>query len=145
VGGKRRKPGERFGQLTLVEYAGNSHWEVECDCGARKVKHLGHLLNKHAKTCGDRDAHPRPSKGDGVGYCAAHDRATQEHGPASGYHCACGCGEMAFDWAYLGGAPDEKVSTEKGSVGCLYSPTIDYYVPMNRLCHKRFDLMKEAV
>ncbi|MGV0949396.1 MAG: hypothetical protein ACOYB3_01900 [Azonexus sp.] len=56
----------------------------------------------------------------------------QQLGKASEH--ACGCGETAQDWCYLGGDPDELLD------GTLrYSTKREFYKPMCRACHRRYD------
>lgn len=139
------KPGERFGLLVLVERTGPGYWLVECDCGERTTAYVGNLGNK-TTTCGStahRDYAKRERhgmwRGDEVGYAGAHIRVKREHGSASLWPCSCGCGRRADDWAYLGGAPDERVSDNPLSQGLRYSLDIDYYVPLATDCHAKYD------
>lgn len=44
--------GQRFGQLTVIEYAGNCKWLCKCDCGRYKKVKSAYLRNGSAKSCG---------------------------------------------------------------------------------------------
>lgn len=44
-----------FGELKVIEYAGNSQWLCECSCGERCLKKTGHLTGGYVKTCGHKN------------------------------------------------------------------------------------------
>lgn len=48
--------GERFGALTVLEFAGKrngrTYWLCECDCGSYKAIRTGDLTSGHSKSCG---------------------------------------------------------------------------------------------
>lgn len=76
---------------------------------------------------------------DDIGYTAAHDRVKTRRGRASRYHCAH-CGDRATDWAYDHADPDERLAlTTKGKYYPI-SLKIEHYIPLCKLCHRRFDL-----
>lgn len=68
-----------------------------------------------------------------ISYRRAHSRLVEDRGPASTH--PCGCGQPGDEWAYLGGAADERTN----SVGQAFSVDQKFYAPMCRSCHKRFD------
>ncbi|PPS67161.1 MULTISPECIES: hypothetical protein [Streptomyces] len=158
--------GNRYGALVVVAQAHThsrpggdvvTYWRCDCDCG-RTVDVPGPSLrrkNNPTVTCGDRGAHRSGKahpmfgklreesgnwKGDAVAYTTAHARVKAEHGPASGWRCACGCGRQAAEWAYLGTDPKPKVSTHADSKGSLYSTDPEHYAPLAKPCHRSFDV-----
>lgn len=156
--------GHRYGALVVVAEADPitypsgakaARWLCACDCGAT-VTVVGSKLRSGATvTCGDRGAHRSGKahpmsgklreesgnwKGDAVAYTTAHARVKAEHGPASDWPCACGCGRQAEEWAYLGTNPEAKESTHADSKGALYSPDPEHYAPLAKPCHKSFDV-----
>jgi hypothetical protein len=156
--------GYRFGALVVIAeadpivYPSGSkavRWACACDCGATVTVAGGKLRSGATATCGDRGAHrsgkahPMYGKraeesgnwrGDSVAYTSAHQRVKAEHGPASGWRCACGCGRQADEWAYLGTDSEPKVSTHADSEGALYSPNPEHYAPLAKPCHRGFDV-----
>ncbi len=44
--------GQRFGRLTVKEYAGDSKWLCKCDCGNLVEIRTSNLTNGHTKSCG---------------------------------------------------------------------------------------------
>ena len=49
---RRDLTGQRFGTLTVLSYAGDSSWNVRCDCGAERVVNTSKLTTGHTRTCG---------------------------------------------------------------------------------------------
>jgi hypothetical protein len=49
---RRDLAGQRFGQLVALSYAGDSKWNVRCDCGRETVTYGGHLTTGHTRSCG---------------------------------------------------------------------------------------------
>lgn len=68
-----------------------------------------------------------------VGYEQAHLRLKTDRGRPSNYACTS-CGELAREWAYMGGCPNEL--TEGRS---LYTLDQSRYEPMCIPCHRRHD------
>ncbi|MFC9181389.1 hypothetical protein ACFTZJ_11935 [Streptomyces globisporus] len=156
--------GHRYGALVVVAEADPitypsgskaARWSCACDCGTTVTVVGAKLRNGATVTCGDRrahrtgKAHPMFGKraeesgnwrGDSVAYTTAHQRVRTEHGPASDWRCACGCGRQAGEWAYLGTDPEPKVSTHADSLGSLYSPDPEHYAPLAKPCHRSFDV-----
>lgn len=44
--------GKRFGEWTVIDYAGNSKWNCVCSCGTRKTVRTNELKNGRSKSCG---------------------------------------------------------------------------------------------
>lgn len=44
--------GQRFGELTVIQYMGGQYWKCKCSCGYVCVKHRNHLLDGRATKCG---------------------------------------------------------------------------------------------
>ena len=70
---------------------------------------------------------------DEVGYMTVHWRL-HRRSPAKAHKCAH-CGDQAVDWAYDHTCPNEKTSPE----GYPFTSDLSRYMPLCRLCHKRFD------
>ena len=49
---KYKLDGRRFGHLSVREYAGNSRWICDCDCGKSCEILTGRLVGGHVKSCG---------------------------------------------------------------------------------------------
>jgi len=46
------KPGDKFGRLTVVKYAGNGKQVCRCDCGNETIVATVTLTSGHTKSCG---------------------------------------------------------------------------------------------
>ena len=68
-------------------------------------------------------------------YFKAHARVREERGSASLFRCVDGCGRMAAEWSYLGGAPDE----QRIDGGLAFSDDPAWYAPRCHEDHKRYD------
>jgi hypothetical protein len=44
--------GQKFGRLTVLEYAGDRKWNCVCGCGEKSRVQTGHLRNGDTKSCG---------------------------------------------------------------------------------------------
>lgn len=82
--------------------------------------------------------HKPPLSGE-VSYRGAHGRCTTLWGSASQYPCVQ-CGETASDWAYDGTDETELVD----GTGRRYSAWPEFYMPMDRSCHRLFDRARAA-
>ena len=72
-----------------------------------------------------------------MSYGTAHAAVKRERGSASAYPCQ-NCGRPANDWAYTNDAGDlEQIDPRSGF---RYADGVEFYVPLCRSCHKRFDL-----
>lgn len=69
-----------------------------------------------------------------VSYSQAHLRLKTDRGRADGHACIQ-CGHQAFDWAYMGGCPNELVDDRART----YSLDQLRYSPMCKPCHLRHD------
>jgi len=84
----------------------------------------------------------RPSGSSEVGYKTAHGRVRRKRGSPSLYECVgIKCAKQAEDWAYIHGSSNEKKDLYRGFI-LPYSPDVNDYQPMCRLCHRAYD--KEA-
>lgn len=68
-----------------------------------------------------------------VSYSQAHLRLKRDLGRPSEYACTQ-CGDPAREWAYMGGAADERTED-----GLPYSLDQSLYEPMCMPCHRRHD------
>jgi hypothetical protein len=57
----KEQPGDRYGELTLVEKRIGPRWWCRCDCGTERCFVIYNLRRGSTKTCGNKDAHPRKS------------------------------------------------------------------------------------
>lgn len=73
-------------------------------------------------------------KGDDIAYKTIHKRVRVANGPACGY--LCDCGRQAQQWAY--DHQDRQELTDPRT-GCVYSPRVDHYKPICRVCHCALD------
>jgi hypothetical protein len=131
--------GRRFGSLIALAYEPKtattraSKWRCLCDCGTTRVR-ASDLNRGTVQTCGDVRHQLEPI----VGYTAAHDRVTREHGPARDHACT-DCGQPAAQWSYDHADPDERIAEAiKGAPP--YSLKLEHYQARCIPCHKRFDL-----
>jgi hypothetical protein len=139
----RHKPGDRFGSLVILERLGKldgtSFVLCRCDCGNEKQGRLQNLVSGAAVDCADREHHADPrSKGDSIGYGAAHQRVAKLKGSAREHQCYR-CGQRAEHWAYSHGDPDEKRNGHGKAKGMPYSTDPEHYLAMCRSCHSRAD------
>jgi len=152
--------GTTFGRLTVVARAGTTTkpsgggdptWACRCECGTEKVIRGKNLRSGQVRSCGclarevssSRLASRRGEKhfqwkGDAIGYDGAHQRVDSAKGKAADHQCV-DCGDQADDWSYVGGCPRERVSDEPKTIGCVYSPDPNYYVPRCKKCHWHHD------
>jgi hypothetical protein len=82
---------------------------------------------------------PSPPKRDVVSYSQAHRRIRESLGRAPEHACAQ-CADPAHQWAYNHEDPAKRMSTE----GYPYSMNPEYYTPLCRSCHVRFDFLVRA-
>ena len=147
--------GERFGRWIVLRRKGTERrygrrhlvplWLCECNCGERRVVRGDSLRNGISQSCGcvskEKNAerlHVQNYKGDDIGYTAAHYRIEAKHGKASEYECEH-CSNQAEQWALMNHAKQvvEEFSEKFG--WRKYSLNVDDYMPLCRLCHKRYD------
>lgn len=138
--------GQRFGRLTVLEYAGSRPvtWHVRCDCGKEKTVRSSDLRSGKTVSCGcygrERSYEARYTLN--PTYVTVHDRLRKYRGRASQHLCQR-CGQPALDWAYRGGDPDEMTSTFPRTFGMAYSTNLEFYVPLCRVCHVAVDQLGE--
>ena len=109
--------GERFGNLTVEEFAGrdtngNAMWLVRCDCGKEKyVQHFS-LLNHRSKSCGCRYSYHNPKL---AGKRFGKLKVMREIGKKKNkilYLCRCDCGREIE-------VTDFRLKAGTKSCGCL--------------------------
>ena len=97
-------------------------------CGQEKL--IGHGNTRCSKTCG-------------VGintYKSAHGYITDVRGRARDHACI-DCAGRAYDWSYVGGYPDERVTSDSEQSErrwCLHAA--EHYEPRCRKCHGKLDV-----
>lgn len=120
--------GEKFGMLTVLEYAGKSEkgyhsWKCKCDCGKIVVKSGKGLRNGHITSCGCRH-----KAKDLTGMVFGNLKVVKIVGKKNRntlWLCRCECGKYVECYQY---------NIERGtstSCGCLRS----YYAKKTRSCH----------
>jgi hypothetical protein len=126
-----RKPGDRFGSVTLIEKAGPGIWACRCDCGNEMRIQAGALPG--TKSCGKGSCNHQwteiPT------YLTAHSRVRRAKGNATEHACEH-CGSPANAWAYDHKDPDEFLNPE---IGSPYSGKIEHYVALCGSCHREDD------
>lgn len=75
-----------------------------------------------------------------IKYGTVHSWLKRDRGPARNHPCV-ECGGLAEEWAYVGGAPDERTS----ELGCAYTPDLAYYVAKCVPCHRAADWVRRRV
>lgn len=136
--------GQRFDHWEVVERAESSargaRWRVRCDCGTVRVIRGDHLRAGKTRSCGCLSVQVlvernRARMVEVPGYNTAHERLRRVRGKANDHPCAS-CGGGATDWAYTHDDPKQLVDQ---ALGLRYSPDPQFYVPMCRSCHSKFD------
>lgn len=145
---RKYKPGQRFGNLTLVHYiehdSSRSRALFACDCGTVKALALGNVTSGATSNCADRTQHPDPRVRDVVGYARAHERLRKARGDASNYDCAAlDCTVRASHWAYLHGSTSPLSEAEKRDSG-PYVLDATMYAPYCRHHHQLWDRAHRA-
>lgn len=96
--GKNNLIGQQFGQLTVIEYVGDSKWKCLCSCGKETIVKTGHLNNGHTKSCGCLRG--QASKGNTRNMGPKIDLTGKKFGKLTPqyyikggkWHCLCECG-----------------------------------------------------
>ena len=84
------KPGDQFGEWTVVEYVGNKKYLCICSCGNTKEVLKCNLLNGSSTSCG----HSRNSYGDLTGKQFGEWTVLGKENYL--YKCRCSCGKIAL-------------------------------------------------
>lgn len=140
---RKYKPGQRFGNLTLVQYiehdSSGSRALFACDCSTVKALAVRNVVSRATSNCADRTQHPDPRVRDVVSYSGAHERLRKARGDASNYDCAAiECTLRGSGWAYLHGSTSPLSESEKRDSGpYVLDPTM--YAPLCRHHHERWD------
>lgn len=136
---RKHQPGNRYGQLVLVErLEDRAHRGVfRCDCGTTKELQLGNITRGVTTSCADRAQHPDPRRAERPTYSGAHGRVRAARGPARDHPCAADCGRMAETWAYDHGDVDQLVEESGREAGYTYSAKPEHYMALCRQCHGR--------
>lgn len=125
---KWMKPGERYGEVVLIERVSTRRWLCACDCGNKFIAVGSHLRAGKTTTCGHWRAEPDPDS-----YNAVHIRLGKARGKASSKQCV-DCGSPATEWAYNRSGVAEK-STIRNGYPVVYSTDIAQYDPCCGPCH----------
>lgn len=98
--------GQRFGEWSVIDYAGNSKWNCICSCGTRRAV-LGKILrNGMSKSCGCRNI--KNLKGKQFGHLTVLGKGT--HKGKWLVRCECGVEKEVFYQSLVSG--------ETKSCGC---------------------------
>lgn len=71
-------------------------------------------------------------------YKGIHSKLRRLWGAASWYLCV-ECPERARDWAYNHKDPNEMMDTFGPAAGLLFSPSVEFYLPLCGECHRALD------
>ena len=89
---------QKFGRLTVLEYAGNSSWKCKCDCGNIKTIKTANLKNGNTKSCGClqkekvKEAIWKDLTNQKFGRLTALFPTEKKQGNNIIWHCKCNCG-----------------------------------------------------
>ena len=89
--------GKKFGRLTVLEYAGNSSYLCECDCGNKVTVLTSNLKKGNTKSCGCLSQEIRSSShlidevGNKYGMLTVESYAYSQDGKVY-WNCVCDCG-----------------------------------------------------
>ena len=91
--------GQRFGNLTILEYLGNSKWSCLCDCGKKTVVNTDKLKSGHTKSCGCLK-HISTTTINLIGkhfgsWTVLKQDNTTSHGTHAKWICKCRCGNIS--------------------------------------------------
>lgn len=89
--------GQRFGKLTVLEYAGrdahnNIMWKCKCDCGNTRKVQNGSLVHGKSKSCGCGKVKNRDLKGLVFGRLTALTYKGKDIRGCKLWECKCSCG-----------------------------------------------------
>ena len=122
--------GQRFGRVVVLHYIPKSNptsWICRCDCGKKKAIRGDGLRSGSTHSCGCLNleklrGNKRNWSGDAIEYRGLHDRLNPLL-PNKGI-CAF-CGQTGI--------------TELANISHVYKTTLDDWMWLCRLCHKRYD------
>ena len=89
---EKRKPtidltGQKFGDLTVIDYAGHGKWNCRCSCGKTTTVVTTSLKNGVTKSCGHRRVEPVDLTGQKFG-----DLTVIDYAGDGKWNCQCSCG-----------------------------------------------------
>ena len=89
---EKRKPtidltGQKFGDLTVIDYAGHGKWNCRCSCGKTTTVVTTSLKNGMTKSCGHRRIEPVDLTGQKFG-----DLTVIDYAGDGKWNCQCSCG-----------------------------------------------------
>lgn len=85
-----------FGELEVIEYAGNGKWRCRCSCGNIKNISTTHLTSGSVKTCG----HNKDTKFKDLTGMRFGDLEVLRYVGDSMWECKCSCGEVTLARSY---------------------------------------------
>lgn len=86
------KLGDNFGHWTVVSHVAGARYEVECDCGTRKIEYASSLLNRKTVSCGCYRKTLRPQ----VGEVFNEWTVLEVIGRNSRCRCSCGVEKLVY-------------------------------------------------
>ena len=89
--------GQKFGEWSVIEYAGNHFWKCECSCGVIKNIQSYSLKTGGSKSCGHN---PRSSKLEDLTGKQFGEWTPLQYAGDSKWKCRCSCGEIKVVAAY---------------------------------------------
>ena len=86
--------GMKFGELTVLEYAGNCSWLCKCSCGNTKTVSRGNITSGNSTTCGDKTKHGKIEDITGKVFgdltVISYDKKLKK------WLCRCSCGNEVY-------------------------------------------------
>ncbi len=83
--------GQKFGELTVLEYAGNMKWKCRCSCGKEVIVNRGDLKTGNTKSCGHLLVGRKPIDLMGQRF---GEWTVEEYLGNSYWKCRCSCGAV---------------------------------------------------
>lgn len=132
--------GQRFGRLTVKEYAGNSKWTCVCDCGNETKVLTSKLKNGHTQSCGclrrinmSKLGSAKAPEGEVVGRVYGYLEVIGYDPSTKVCTCKCECGNICeYDFYLL------KSETKK-SCGCKKKIRDNIGIRVCQACGKEFE------
>lgn len=146
---ERRKyqPGQAFGDLTLVRYAGkttggNQLATFDCSCGGQTTVSLHNVVAGKTTDCADRSVHPNPRRaGEHAQIGSVHHLMGRELGSARTKPCwQCGLVSDGNCWAFRHSSYEARTQWAGKQRGQVYSVDPRDYAVMCRRCHHAWDV-----